>query len=216
MRKFQDKPFQSNCPLSRVCLTVCGKTVTIDDHLGLSCRFGYGRHSRDNQINHVLCSAFTTSGTLVTREPHSLCTGSGKRTDVVTHVPWSSGRYLAWDAPYPDTFAVSHVLPAVHVLVQRQQQQKRWNRKSTLTSQPASISSLFWGPGARRPFTWTWKSEADWQLWPTNHVQKHFFVGVFQWQFNAATPSRDGEFWRSDSAVTKIWTAAIITIIITC
>jgi len=37
---------------SHVC--VCGKTVTVDGHHGLSCRFGSGRHSRHNQINDVL------------------------------------------------------------------------------------------------------------------------------------------------------------------
>jgi len=58
----------------------------------------------------VLCRAFIKSGTLATREPHSLCTGSGKRPDGVTQVPWSRGRCLAWDATCPDTFAVSHVL----------------------------------------------------------------------------------------------------------
>ena len=93
------------CP--HVC--VCGKTVAVDGHHGLSCRFGSGRHSRHNQINDVLRRAFIKSGSLATREPHSLCTGSGKRPDGVTQVPWSRGRCLAWDATCPDTFAVSHV-----------------------------------------------------------------------------------------------------------
>jgi len=66
----------------------------------------------------VLCRAFIQSGTLATREPHSLCTGNGKRPDGVTQVPWSRGRCLAWDATCSLTF-----WPAVHVLVQRQQQQ---------------------------------------------------------------------------------------------
>ena len=62
------------CP--HVC--VCGKSVAVDGHQGLSCRFGFGRHSRHNQINDELCRAFIKSGSLATREPHSLCTGSGK------------------------------------------------------------------------------------------------------------------------------------------
>ena len=57
----------------------------------------------------MLRRAFIKSGSLATREPHSLCTGSGKRPDGVTQVPWSRGRCLAWDATCPDTFAVSHV-----------------------------------------------------------------------------------------------------------
>jgi len=97
-------------PIVRSHVCVCGKTVTVDGHHGLSCRFGSGRHSRHNQINDVLCRAFIKSGTLATPEPHSLCTGSGKRLDGVTQVPWSRGRCLAWDATCPDTFAVPHVL----------------------------------------------------------------------------------------------------------
>jgi len=103
-------------PIVRSHVCVYGKTVTVDGHHGLSCRFGSGRHSRllhhhHNQINDLLCRAFIKSGTLATREPHSLCTGSGKRLDGVTHqVPWSRGRCLAWDATCPDTFGVSHVL----------------------------------------------------------------------------------------------------------
>ena len=45
----------------------------------MSCRFGSARHSCHNQINNVRCRAFIKSGSLATREPHSLCTGSGKR-----------------------------------------------------------------------------------------------------------------------------------------
>jgi len=44
-------------------------------------------------------------------------------------------------------------------------------------------------PGASRPFTSSWRSAADWQLWPTNHSQQRFFVSVFLWRFSATTPS---------------------------
>jgi hypothetical protein len=96
-------------PIVQAHVCVCGKSVTVDGHHGLSCRFGSGRHSRHNQVNDVLCRAFIKSGTLATREPHSLCTGNGKRPDGVTQVPWSRGRCLAWDATCPNTFADSHV-----------------------------------------------------------------------------------------------------------
>jgi len=68
-------------PIVRSHVFVCGKTVTVDGHHGLSCRFGYGRHSRHNQINDVLCRAFIMSGTLATREPYSLCTVVNDRTE---------------------------------------------------------------------------------------------------------------------------------------
>ena len=41
--------------------------------------------------------------------PLGLSTGSGKRPDGVTQIPWSRGRYFAWDATCPNTFAESHV-----------------------------------------------------------------------------------------------------------
>ena len=85
-------------PIVRPHVCVCGAMVTVDGHHGLSCRRGSGRHSRHNQINDLLCRAFISTGTLATREPHSLCTNSGKRPDGVTQVSWKIGRCLAWDA----------------------------------------------------------------------------------------------------------------------
>ena len=97
----------------KVCshLCVCGKIVAVDGHHSLCCRFGSGRHSRHNQLNDMLRRAFIKSGSLATRELHSLCTGSGKRPDGVTQVLWSRGGSLsiAWDATCPDTLAVSHL-----------------------------------------------------------------------------------------------------------
>jgi len=66
-----------------------------------------GRHSRNNQINDLLCRTFTSSGTLSTREPHSLCTTGGKRPDGITLVPWKRECCLAWDATCPDTYTQS-------------------------------------------------------------------------------------------------------------
>jgi len=96
-------------PIVRSHICVCGTTVTVDGHHGLSCRHGSGRHARHNFINELICRAFISTGTLATREPHGLCTSDGKRPDGVTQVPWKRGRCLAWDATCPDTFAMSHV-----------------------------------------------------------------------------------------------------------
>jgi len=94
-------------PVVRPHSCVCRTTVTADGHHGLSRCRGSGRHSRHNQINDLLCHAFKSSGKLSTREPHSLCTTGGKRPDCVTLLPWKRGRYLAWDATCPDTYAQS-------------------------------------------------------------------------------------------------------------
>jgi len=96
-------------PIVRPHACVCGATVTVDGHHGLSCRHGSGRHARHNQVNDLLCRAFISAGTLATREPHSLCTNGEKRPDGVTQVPWKRGRCLAWDATCPDTYAQSHI-----------------------------------------------------------------------------------------------------------
>jgi len=61
-----------------------------------------------NQINDLLCRAFTSSATLSTRERHSLC-----NVLMVTIVPWKSGRCLAWDATCPDTYAQTNCLQLV-------------------------------------------------------------------------------------------------------
>lgn len=96
-------------PIVQPHVCVCGSTVTVDGHHGLSCRRGSGRHVRHNQLNDLLCRAFISTGTLATREPHSLCTSGGKRPDGVTQMPWKRGRCLAWDATCPNTFATSYV-----------------------------------------------------------------------------------------------------------
>jgi len=101
--------FRLGAPIVRPHVCVCGATVAVDGHHGLSCRRGSGRHCRHNQLNDLLCRAFTSTGTLATREPHSLCTSGGKRPDGVTQVPWKRGRCLAWDATCPNTFAQSYI-----------------------------------------------------------------------------------------------------------
>jgi hypothetical protein len=94
-------------PIVRAHVCVCGKTVAVDGHHGLSCRFGFGHHSHNhNQVNDVLCRAFIKSGTLATCEPHSLCydrtTGW---TDSRSLVTWS---LLGLGCHLPE-FTESHV-----------------------------------------------------------------------------------------------------------
>ena len=89
---------------------VCGTMVSTEGHHGLSCRYGFGRHSRHNQVNEIICRAFNSVGAYATREPHSLCGRSDKRPDGVTQIPWKRGRCLAWDATCPNTYAQSYVL----------------------------------------------------------------------------------------------------------
>jgi len=96
--------FRLGAAIVRPHMCICGATVTVDGHHGIS-----GRHCRHNQLNDLLCCAFTNTGTLATREPHSLCTSGGKRSDGVTQVPLKRGRCLAWDATCSNTIAQSYI-----------------------------------------------------------------------------------------------------------
>jgi len=46
--------FRLGAPAVRPHVCVCGATVTVDGHHGLSCRRGSGRHCRHNQVNDTL------------------------------------------------------------------------------------------------------------------------------------------------------------------
>ena len=92
-------------PIVHPHVCVCGKTVTVD---GLVASVPDATHVTTKSTD-VICRAFIKSVTLATREPHSLCTGSGKRPDGVTQIPWSRGRCSAWDTTCPNTFVESHV-----------------------------------------------------------------------------------------------------------
>ena len=96
-------------PVVRAHVCVCGTTVTVDGHHGLSCRYGSGRHVRHNQVNELISKAFTSAGTLAKLEPQSMCLGGNQRPDGVTLVPWKRGRCMAWDATCPNTFAKTHI-----------------------------------------------------------------------------------------------------------
>jgi hypothetical protein len=71
-------------PVVRPHVCVCGMTVTGDGHHGLSCHHSCSRHSRHNQVNDLHARVFISTGTLTTREPHSLYISSGKRPAGVT------------------------------------------------------------------------------------------------------------------------------------
>jgi len=49
--------FRLGAPVDRPHVCVCGATVPVDGHHGLSCRHGSGRHCRHNQLNDLLCHA---------------------------------------------------------------------------------------------------------------------------------------------------------------
>jgi len=80
---------------------VCGKTVTVDGHHGLSCRHGSaGRHSRLNHVNEILCRTISTD--TLTDDPYARETTSGQMV-YITQVPWIGSP----GATCPDSFTQS-------------------------------------------------------------------------------------------------------------
>src|SRR6218665_2621958 len=55
--------------------------------------------------------ALLRAGILSTREPAGLFRTNGKGSDGATLVPWSAGKYLAWDATVVHTCAASYISP---------------------------------------------------------------------------------------------------------
>jgi hypothetical protein len=129
-------------PVVRPHVCVCGMTVTVDGHHGLSCRHDSGRHSRHDQVNDLLARAFISTGTLTTREPHSLCTNSGKRPDGVTRCrgeeggAWHGTRSVRIPSPFP-IYSL-----AVRMLVQRQSLKRFKNTPTSLTALTPYLSPL--------------------------------------------------------------------------
>src|SRR6218665_441891 len=68
------------------------------------------RHHAINDIIHVW-RALLRAGVPRTREPAGLFRTDGKRPDGATLVPWSAGKYLAWDATVVHTCAASYISP---------------------------------------------------------------------------------------------------------
>ena len=91
----------------------CGAEV---DHLGmhgLSCAWSEGRHSRHGAINNIIHHSLLAAKIPSRLEPTGLSRSDGKRPDSMTLIPWSSGRFLVWDATCMDTFAPSNLPVAV-------------------------------------------------------------------------------------------------------
>jgi hypothetical protein len=66
-----------------------------------------------NAVNDLTKRALTSANIPAILEPHSLCRDDGKRPDVMTVLPWTSGRCIVWDFTCPNTLAASHLNYAV-------------------------------------------------------------------------------------------------------
>src|SRR6218665_2808119 len=82
-----------------------GDAVSSDCHHGLFCRLSKGRFIRHDIIWRSLQSADVPS----MKEPPGLPRTDGKRPNGATLIPWSAGRYMAWDATVVHTCAASYL-----------------------------------------------------------------------------------------------------------
>lgn len=87
----------------------CGETTDQGGHHGLVCKQSAGRASRHFTMNDVIWRALQRADTPSTKEPPGMFRSDGKRPDGATLIPWSRGKYIAWDATSVHTCAASYV-----------------------------------------------------------------------------------------------------------
>ena len=85
----------------------CGKPVDNLGLHGLSCQSSQGRVPRHQMLNNIIHRSLASANISNRLEPSGLYRADGKRPDGVTHVPWSGGKFLVWDATCVDTFCSS-------------------------------------------------------------------------------------------------------------
>ena len=83
-------------------------TVTSRGIHGLSCKRSSGCSTRHQQIKEAIFRALKRVDVPSTKEPAGLLGGNGKRPDVLTLVPWKSGRSLTWVVTLVDTGQLLH------------------------------------------------------------------------------------------------------------
>ena len=87
---------------------LCSKDADHLGHHGLSCQSSKGRTARHNSLNSIIYHSLATAKIPSRLEPSGLHRADGKRPDGVTMVPWSEGKFLAWDVTCVDSFCLSH------------------------------------------------------------------------------------------------------------
>ena len=126
----------------------CGGLVGREGHHGLVCRKAFGRMLRHFTINDIIWRALERADIPSTKEPVGLFRTDGKRPDGATLIPWSSGKYLTWDATVVHTCASSYINHSSATLASAAQQaaqrkeQKYAGLPSTHTFVPVALETL--------------------------------------------------------------------------
>ena len=87
----------------------CGSPVDAWGSHAFVCKKASGRFARHNAINDIVARAVAAGDYPVLKEPAGLISGSIKRPDGVTLLPWRHGDYLAWDVTVATTLAASSI-----------------------------------------------------------------------------------------------------------
>src|SRR6218665_1291130 len=86
-----------------------GHAVISDGHHGLVCRLPKGRSIRHHAINDIIWHLLQSADVPSMKKPSGLLRIDGKRPDGATLIPWSAGRYMAWDTTVVHTCAASYL-----------------------------------------------------------------------------------------------------------
>ena len=109
----------------------CGHTWQAWAQLSFQCR-----HFRHAMLNDILHRALSSTNVPSQLEPTGLDRADGKRSDGITMLPWSYGRFLVRDATCVDTFAPYHLSSSASEVcaAANQAEQTKIKKYSYLTS----------------------------------------------------------------------------------
>ena len=87
----------------------CGSSVDAWGSHAFVCKRAMARSTRHQAINDIVARSIISSGVPVSKEPAGMISGSLKRPDGVTLIPWKGGKALSWDATVATTLADSYL-----------------------------------------------------------------------------------------------------------
>jgi hypothetical protein len=107
-----------------------------------------GRSLRHHAINDVIWRALLKADVPSAKEPAGLFRSDGKRPDGATLIPWSEGKYLAWDATIVHTCAASYITQPANLIgpasvqAANRKTQKYAGLPASYIFQPVAIETL--------------------------------------------------------------------------
>ena len=76
---------------------------------GLHCLKSQGRHPRHFELNQIIHHSLHSARIPSRLEPSGLSSSDRSRPDGLSLTPWSSGKFLVWDATCTDTYCASSI-----------------------------------------------------------------------------------------------------------